>query len=194
MLATTASTMARIKKAPNMRRLEGRNIRDTIARSVGLALACLVSSWLVVEILGRVHSISKADDMLGAMWAVIATVFVYRDTFEDSATAALSRMAATLVSFALCLAYLLILPFTFVGMAALIGLGNIVAVLGRRPGDAVTIGITTAVVMVVAALNPVNAWEQPILRLIDTVVGVAVGVTAARVTGALRDWRLRRSQ
>ena len=36
-----------------------------------------------------------------------------------------------------------------------------------------------AVVMVVAALSPHNAWRQPILRLIDTAVGVAVGVAAA---------------
>jgi hypothetical protein len=48
-----------------------------------------------------------------------------------------------------------------------------------RPGDAVTAGITTAVVMVVAAVSPQHAWQQPILRLADTVVGVAVGAMAA---------------
>ncbi len=48
-----------------------------------------------------------------------------------------------------------------------------------RPGDAITAGITTAVVMVSAASSPHDAWQQPILRLADTIVGVAVGVTAA---------------
>jgi multisubunit Na+/H+ antiporter MnhB subunit len=33
--------------------------------------------------------------------------------------------------------------------------------------------------MVVAALSPHNAWRQPILRLIDTAVGVAVGLAVA---------------
>jgi uncharacterized membrane protein YccC len=33
--------------------------------------------------------------------------------------------------------------------------------------------------MVVAAVTPQHAWQQPILRLVDTVVGVAVGVVAA---------------
>ena len=33
--------------------------------------------------------------------------------------------------------------------------------------------------MVVAALSPHNAWRQPILQLIDTAVGVAVGVAVA---------------
>ncbi len=40
-------------------------------------------------------------------------------------------------------------------------------------------GITTAGIMVVAAVTPKPAWQQPILRLADTVVGVAVGALAA---------------
>jgi multisubunit Na+/H+ antiporter MnhB subunit len=54
----------------------------------------------------------------------------------------------------------------------------LVMLLGR-PGDAVTAGITTAVILVVAAVSPQHAWQQPILRLADTVVGVAVGAIAA---------------
>jgi uncharacterized membrane protein YccC len=49
------------------------------------------------------------------------------------------------------------------------------ASLGRRD-DIVTVGITTAVVMVVAAMAPSDAWQQPLLRLVDTLVGIAVGV------------------
>jgi hypothetical protein len=48
-----------------------------------------------------------------------------------------------------------------------------------RPGDVVTAGITTAVVMVVAAMSPHHAWQQPILRVVDTTIGVAVGFSAA---------------
>jgi uncharacterized membrane protein YccC len=48
-----------------------------------------------------------------------------------------------------------------------------------RPGDAVTAAITTTVVMIVAGVSPHDAWHQPILRLADTLVGVAVGVAAA---------------
>jgi hypothetical protein len=49
--------------------------------------------------------------------------------------------------------------------------------LGRRD-DIVTTGITTTVVMVVAAMSPQHAWQQPLLRLADTVVGIAVGVAS----------------
>jgi uncharacterized membrane protein YccC len=60
----------------------------------------------------------------------------------------------------------------------LVALGTILVTLAGRPGDSITTGITIAVVMVVAELEPRNAWEQPILRLADTVIGVIVGVVA----------------
>jgi len=80
------------------------------------------------------------------------------------------------VSFALCLAYLVVFPFTPVGMAALLGLGTVIMTWLDRRGDIITTGITTAVVMVVAAISPEEAWRQPLLRLVDTVVGIAIGV------------------
>ncbi|GAA1266062.1 hypothetical protein GCM10009609_31590 [Pseudonocardia aurantiaca] len=113
------------------------------------------------------------------MWAVIATIFVCRDSIQQSTSAALSRMAATSVSFVLCLAYLIFLPFHTWALVLLIGLSALAATLIGRPGDAVTAAITTTVIMVVAAVSPQHAWQQPILRFIDTVIGVVVGMAAA---------------
>lgn len=58
----------------------------------------------------------------------------------------------------------------------MIGLGTIVMMMLRWRDDIVTTGITTTVVLVVAAIDPVHALAQPPLRLLDTVVGIAVGV------------------
>jgi uncharacterized membrane protein YccC len=126
-----------------------------------------------------VYSASRDDDLLGGMWAVIATIFVLRDSFGKSVAAAVSRMAATSVSFVLCLIYLAFLPFHAWALAVLVGTSALVVILLGRPGDAITAGITTAVIMVVVAVSPQHAWQQPILRLADTVVGVAVGAIAA---------------
>jgi uncharacterized membrane protein YccC len=93
--------------------------------------------------------------------------------------AAVSRMSATFVSFVLCLIYLAFLPFHAWALAVLVGASALAVMLLGRPGDAVTAGITTAVILVVAAVSPQHAWQQPILRLVDTVVGVAVGAMAA---------------
>jgi uncharacterized membrane protein YccC len=154
---------------------------EAIIHGTVLAMSCLISYWLITRLLAHIYSISRDDNLLGGMWAVVATVFVYRYSYEQSVHAALSRMAATSLSFVLCLVYLLIFPFQPWGMAVLIGIGAVAMTLIGRPEDTVTTGITTAVVMVVAALSPHNAWQQPILRVVDTAVGVAVGVAAAWV-------------
>ena len=148
------------------------------ADSVLLGAACLISYWLTTRVLSLVYSVSADDDALGGMWAVIATVFVVRDSYAKSLAAALSRMAATLVSFALCVAYLAFLPFQLWGLAILVGLSVLVTALIGRPDDAITAAITTTVVLVVAELSPHDAWQQPILRLADTAIGAAVGLAA----------------
>jgi uncharacterized membrane protein YccC len=113
------------------------------------------------------------------MWAVIATIFVFRYCYGESMRAALSRTSATLLSFALCLVYLLIFPFRVWGLVLLIAIAAIVLDLIGRSEDIITAGITTAVVIVVAGISPEHAWKQPILRLIDTMVGIAVGMAGA---------------
>jgi uncharacterized membrane protein YccC len=152
---------------------------EALVHGVALGLACLVSYEVTIHLLRGVHSVARSDGLLGGMWAVIATVFVYRDSQTESSAAAISRMAATAVSLALCLVYLLIAPSHPWALAVLIALGTILVTLAGRPADAVTTGITIAVVMVVAELEPRNAWEQPILRFADTVVGVLVGLATA---------------
>lgn len=158
----------------------GRADRRAAAVECGvLAAACLATYLLVTRVLAQIYFVSRPDAVLGGMWAVIATIFVLRDSYRRSVSAAASRMAATTISFLLCLIYLLFLPFHSWGLALLIGVSALVVTLMGRSQDAVTAAITTAVVMVTAALAPHNAWEQPILRLADTAVGVVVGVGAA---------------
>ena len=153
-------------------------VRAVAAEGAVLGVACLISYWLTTRVLSLVYSVSADDDALGGMWAVIATVFVVRDSNIKSVAAALSRMAATLVSLVLCLAYLAFLPFHPWGLAILAGLSILVTTLIGRPDDAITAAITTTVVLVVAELSPHDAWQQPILRLADTAIGAAVGLAA----------------
>jgi uncharacterized membrane protein YccC len=154
-------------------------IGDAVIHGLALGLACLISYWLSTQVVSDIHSLSKTDDMLGGMWSVIATIFVFRLTYSNSISAAASRTVATVVSFVLCIAYLLVFPFHPLGLAALIGLGAVILLLARRESDVVTAGVTTAVLLVVAAQTPDRAWEPPILRLVDTAVGIAVGLAMA---------------
>jgi uncharacterized membrane protein YccC len=139
-----------------------------------MALACLISYSITTYLLSPV--VAPSDALLGGMWATIATVFVFRGTRVESLSAGISRLIATCVSFALCLAYLVVAPFHPVRLAALVGIGTVIMLyLGRRD-DIGTTGITTVVVMVAAALSPQDAWHQPLLRLGDTLIGITVGV------------------
>ena len=145
-----------------------------VAYSLNMGIACLITYWIITCLL---HGyVDRDSSFLGGMWAVVAVIFVFRDTRAHALSAGMARLIATCVSFALCLLYLLLFPFTPVGLAILIGIGTLVMALLRRRDDIATTGITTAVVMVVAAVSPDGAWQQPLLRLFDTVVGIALGV------------------
>lgn len=157
----------------------GVNFRHALLESSILAAACLVTYLLTTGLLSRAYFVSRDDQPLGGLWAVIATVFVLRESFQQSIAAAVSRMSGTAVSFILCLIYLICLPFNPIAMAVLIGASALIVTVAGRPGDAIVAGITTTVVMVVAAISPHNAWQQPLLRFADIVLGVAVGVGAA---------------
>ena len=151
-----------------------------LAYATDMTIACWLSYTAAAWVLASF--VNRSDDLLGGMWAVAATVFVYRYSYDSSVGAALSRMWATSLSFLLCLIYLLLFPFSLTGMVTLIGVGAVTMAILDRPDEIVTTGITTAVVMVVAGLSPHPAWKQPILRLVDTIVGVGVGVAGVWIT------------
>src|SRR5271163_1886374 len=128
--------------APTPRR-DGKAI--SISQAVGaggaLAISCLISYAVITHIPTRAYFVSRNDELIGGMWAVVATILVYRLSYQQSMNAVLSRMAATLLSFILCLVYLLIFPFSAWGLAALIGIGAIALTLLSRSDDIVTTGI-----------------------------------------------------
>jgi uncharacterized membrane protein YccC len=173
---------------PRMPRPHWADVREAMVDCTILAVACLVAYLLTTQLLSRVYFISRDDDLLGGMWAVIATIFVSRASYQQSWTAAVSRTAATFLSLVICLVYLVFLPFHVWALPVLIGVTALAATLIGRPEDAITAAITTTVLMVVVAVSPQHAWLQPILRFFDTVVGVAVGIAAAWGLRAIRLW------
>jgi uncharacterized membrane protein YccC len=145
-----------------------------IAYAVDMAIACLVTYWIMATLLP--HWFGWPSTPVGVLWAVISTVFVYKDSRAHSLSAGFARLVTTFVSFALCLIYLWLLPATVVGMAVLIAIGVLLMFLIGRSDEVGLTAITIAVIMIVAASNPQDPQMQPILRLVDTVVGISVGV------------------
>jgi uncharacterized membrane protein YgaE (UPF0421/DUF939 family) len=146
-----------------------------VVYAISLTIASLIT--YLITYYGLEPFVNHPNDMLGGMWATIATVFVFKEAKNLRLRAAVARFFATCVSFVLTFVYLLLLPFSSVGMAVIIGLGTVVVMLLGRRDDIVTTGITTAVIMVVAGMGPANlGWTIPPLRLLDTVIGIVVSV------------------
>jgi hypothetical protein len=162
-----------------------RRLSRAATTGAALAFAAFVSYELTTRILTSAIS-SRDDQFLGGMWSAVATLFVCRESYNESLSAALSRTSATLSSFILCLVYLSFFPSSSQGIAIMIAIGTILMIMINRPSDVMTTSITTAVVMVVAQLIPQHAWHQPILRLLDTFIGVAVGIMAVWIGRGLR--------
>ena len=72
-----------------------------VVHAITLALACLISYWFMMNLLNPV--VARDDDLLGGMWAAVASAFVFRDTSQASLSAGVARLIATLVSISLCL-------------------------------------------------------------------------------------------
>jgi uncharacterized membrane protein YccC len=145
-----------------------------VVYSVDMAIACLVTYWVMASLLP--HAVGRPSTPVGVLWAVISTVFVYKDTRAHSLSAGISRLIATFASFVLCLIYLWLLPATPIGMAALIVIGMLLMILAGRRDETGLTAITIAVIMIIAASSPQDAWRQPLLRLVDTIVGISIGV------------------
>lgn len=139
-----------------------------------MGVACVIAYAITTFALAG--ATARDDDLLGGMWAAVATAFVFRDTRAHSLSAGASRLIATCVSFALCLLYLFFVPPTAAGILILVPIGTLAMMLLNRRDDIITTAITTIVVMVVAIMTPAHARDQPLLRLIDTVIGIGVGV------------------
>jgi uncharacterized membrane protein YgaE (UPF0421/DUF939 family) len=147
-----------------------------VAYAVDMAIACLITYGIMLAIHSR-FSLGASSQVVGTLWAIVATIYVFRDTRANSLSASIGRVVATVISFALCLVYLLLFPFTPIGLVAVLACGTLVMmVLGRRDEIGLT-AVTTAVVMLVAAIDAQDAWQQPLLRLMDTMIGIAVGIS-----------------
>jgi uncharacterized membrane protein YccC len=155
----------------------GRLSTYNIVYSISMALACLISFWIMTRLLNM--AVARDDDLLGGMWAAVATAFVFRDMSRASFSAGAARLIATSLSFVLCLVYLSLARPSAAGMALLLAAGTVVLILFDRRDEIITTAITTIVVMAVAILNPADALSQPLLRLMDTVVGISVGVVCS---------------
>jgi len=58
------------------------SLSQAVGTGCTLAISCFISYAVITHILTRAYFVSRGDDLLGGMWAVAATIFVYRESFN----------------------------------------------------------------------------------------------------------------
>ena len=153
-------------------------VTDALSHSIAFGLTALVVLLATDGLLSRIYSISPTDDRLGGLWAVVSALNVYRLTYAESRSVAITRVAATGMSFVLCFVYLLLFPFHPIGMAVLITMGAFGLFLTGRSDDVIPASVATAVVLIIASVTPSQPWREAILRFVDTAIGAVLAIAA----------------
>ena len=91
---------------------------------------------------------------MGGLWSVISGIVVLQATRRNTLSSAWLRIFGTGIGAIVSGAYLSVLPFSPIGMAATILITVLLCHAARIPDHARLAAITVAVIMVVAGLNP----------------------------------------
>ena len=147
------------------------------------AVVCLLAY------LGGLHftrAFHGSASIMGALWSVISGIVVLQATRRQTLASAGLRVLGTLIGASISAAYLSVLPFSPLGMAAVIGVTVLLCQFLGVPDHARLAAITVAVIMVVSLFNPaMNPIINAALRFGESCIGAAVAVAGgAAVAGA----------
>jgi uncharacterized membrane protein YccC len=119
---------------------------------------------------------------IGALWATISGLVVLQATRRETVATAWLRILGTLIGAIISAAYLSVLPFSPVGMAACIGLTVLLCHTLRVPDHARLATITVAVIMVISYNDPrMNPAINAAMRFLESCIGTILAVLAVLV-------------
>ena len=148
--------------------------RDAARVAVQSALASLVSYWCGFYFTSFFHGASAS---LGGLWSLISGLVVLQATRSNTWSSAWLRILGTLVGAIISAAYLSLLPFTALGMAASMLVTILLCHAARIPDHARLAALTVAVIMVLSSDNPtLNPALSAALRFTESCIGTAIAV------------------
>ncbi len=149
---------------------------DATRVAVQTALVTLASYMAGLHTTGVFHGASAS---LGGLWSAISGIVVLQATQRDTWTSAWLRLVGTAIGSIISAAYLTVLAFSPIGMAASVFATVLVCYGARIPDHARLAAITVTVIMVTASINPaLNPIENAALRFSESCIGIAMAVLA----------------
>ena len=150
--------------------------RDSIRVAVQVALVALSSYLCGVYFTGAFHSASAGT---GGLWAVMSGIVVLQETRRKTWSLAWLQILGTLVGSIVSVAFLSVLPFSAIGMAASIFATVLLCYALRIPDHARLAALAVGVVMVVSSLHPtLHPTQNAALRFSEACIGTAMAVLA----------------
>jgi len=131
-----------------------------------------------------------ASAVVGGLWSMISAVVVLQATRRETITSASRRVLATLIGAVISAVYLVVFPYSLVGMAVCIGATVLLGQVTGSPDHARLAAITVAVIMVTSSVSPtLSPILNAALRFAESCIGAATTVVAAHVWP--EGWRAR---
>ena len=154
---------------------------SSLATALEFALVSSLSFSLALFISSVTPSYGDLQ-MVGAMWAMISGIIVTQDTRSQTITTAWFRVLGSLIGAVFSALYLIIFPFSIVGLGLLIGIVVFTCLLLRLPGHLRLAALTAGIVLIISAQNPeIPPFVNAALRFLEVIIGSTVAVAAAWV-------------
>ncbi len=123
-----------------------------------------------------------ASALVGGLWSMISAVVVLQATRRETIMSAWRRIFGTLIGAVISGIYLLVLPYSLVGMAVCIGATVLLGQATGSPDHARLAAITVAVIMVTSSVNPtLSPILNAALRFAESCIGAGITVLAAHL-------------
>lgn len=126
------------------------------------------------------HVFHGASSAIGGLWTVITGLLVLQSSRSETLSSAWLQLLGALIGAIISAAYLLIFPFSAVGMAVCIGFAVLLCQMLSVPSYGRLAGITVAVVLVVSSRFPtMNPLLNALLRFVKAAIGATLAVAVA---------------
>lgn len=149
------------------------DLKMAVAKSVAVLLSYLIGFYLT-------RGFHDESRYFGAMLAAIASVVALQADLKTSVRQGWLRILGTFIGALIATAYLLVFPFSVLGLIVTVFALEIICMLFSIPDNGKMATIALIVIMLISQKNPdIPPIVNSSLRFLETVAGAGIGIAIA---------------